>query len=47
MKKYSNLISNYTIKNMIRDTMQKKFINGWVAQNQGIESRESMTQIGG
>ncbi len=40
-------MNDYTIKNMIRDTMQKKFINGWVAQNQGIESRESMTQIGG
>ncbi len=40
-------INDHTIKNMIRDTMKKKFINGWVAQNQGIESRKSMTQIGG
>ena len=38
---------DYTIINMIRGTMKKKYINGWVAQNQGIESRESMTQIGG
>ncbi|SVA42567.1 uncharacterized protein METZ01_LOCUS95421 [marine metagenome] len=40
-------LKDYTIKNMIRGTMKKKYINGWVAQNQGIESRESMTQIGG
>jgi cyclic pyranopterin phosphate synthase len=35
------------IKNMIRDTMNKKFKDGWGAQNQGNDNRESMTQIGG
>ena len=35
------------IEKMIKDTMNKKFKDGWDAQNQGNENRESMTQIGG
>jgi len=35
------------IENMIRNTMNKKFKNGWNAQNQGNDNRKSMTQIGG
>jgi len=35
------------IKDMIYGTMKKKFKDGWEAQNQGNENRESMTQIGG
>jgi len=39
--------TDYEIENMIRNTMKKKFKDGWEAQNQGNENRESMTQIGG
>ncbi len=35
------------IKEMIYGTMKKKFKDGWEAQNQGNDNRESMTQIGG
>ena len=35
------------IKDMIYGTMKKKFKDGWEAQNQGNDNRESMTQIGG
>ena len=35
------------IKEMIYGTMKKKFKDGGVAQNQGNDNRESMTQIGG
>ncbi len=35
------------IKEMIYGTMKKKFKDGWEAQNQGNNNRESMTQIGG
>ena len=40
-------MSNDVIKNLIQRTMQKKLKDGWDAQNQGKEQRESMTQIGG
>jgi len=36
-----------SIKNLIRDAMQKKLKDGWTAQNEGKDQRESMTQIGG
>jgi cyclic pyranopterin phosphate synthase len=39
--------TNEHIKKMIRGTMMKKFKDGWEAQNQGNNHRESMTQIGG
>ncbi len=35
------------IEDMIRTTMKKKYKDGWKAQNQGNDNRESMTQIGG
>lgn len=35
------------IEKMIRNTMMAKKVDGWQAQNHGIENRESMTQIGG
>ena len=35
------------IKNLIRGAMQKKLKDGWTAQNEGKDQRESMTQIGG
>jgi cyclic pyranopterin phosphate synthase len=35
------------IEDMIRNTMKKKYKDGWEAQNQGNDNRESMTQIGG
>ena len=35
------------IEKMIRGSMMKKFKDGWEAQNQGNNKRESMTQIGG
>jgi len=44
------LRNNFTdegIKKMIRDTIRKKYKDGWKAQNQGNKNRESMTQIGG
>ena len=40
-------MSDTGIKNLILTAMQKKLKDGWIAQNQGKESRESMTQIGG
>ena len=39
--------NNTEIEDMIRNTMKKKYIDGWEAQNQGNDNRESMTQIGG
>ena len=42
-----NGISDSGIKELIRGAMQKKLKDGWIAQNQGKDSRESMTQIGG
>ena len=39
--------SNQDIKNMIKNAMTKKLRDGWTAQNQGQDQRESMTQIGG
>ena len=35
------------LKNLIVGSMQKKLKDGLIAQNQGNDSRESMTQIGG
>jgi len=35
------------IKKLIIGAMQKKLKNGWIAQGQGNDLRESMTQIGG
>ena len=35
------------IKSLIRGAMKKKLKDGWTAQNQGKDPRESMTQIGG
>ena len=40
-------LSEDSIKDMIRNAMSKKMIDGWTAQRQGKENRESMTQIGG
>ena len=40
-------LSEDSIKDMIRNAMSKKMIDGWTAQRQGKEHRESMTQIGG
>ena len=40
-------MSDVEIKDLILFAMQKKLKDGWVAQNQGEDSRESMTQIGG
>ena len=39
--------SDMEIGEMIRGTMKNKFKDGWEAQNQGSDNRESMTQIGG
>ena len=39
--------SNSYIETMIQETMMQKMKDGWEAQNQGNENRESMTQIGG
>ena len=39
--------TDMVIKKMIYGTMKKKFKDGWKAQNQGNDNRESMTQIGG
>ena len=39
--------SNHDIKNMIRNAMTEKLRDGWTAQHQGQDQRESMTQIGG
>ncbi len=39
--------SDDEIGKMFRKTMWKKFQDGWDAQNQGNDQRESMTQIGG
>jgi cyclic pyranopterin phosphate synthase len=39
--------SDMKIREMIRGTMKNKFKDGWEAQNQGNNKRESMTQIGG
>ena len=39
--------SDMEISKIIRSTMKTKFKDGWEAQNQGSENRESMTQIGG
>ena len=35
------------IEKLIVEAMQKKLKDGWIAQSQGNDSRESMTQIGG
>ena len=40
-------LSNELIKDMIRQAMSEKMIDGWSAQRQGNDSRGSMTQIGG
>tara|TARA_B100001146_G_scaffold215049_1_gene216963 strand:+ start:533 stop:1573 length:1041 start_codon:yes stop_codon:yes gene_type:complete len=40
-------VSNESIEQMIRKSMWKKYKDGWEAQAQGQEHRESMTQIGG
>ena len=40
-------LSNESIEKMIREYMWKKYKDGWEAQDQGKEHRESMTQIGG
>ena len=42
-----NGASDSSIEKLIRGTMHKKLKDGWIAQNQGKDSRESMTQIGG
>ena len=42
-----NGFSNEGIESLIRESMMKKYKDGWKAQNQGNENRESMTQIGG
>lgn len=42
-----NGVSDEEIEQMFRKTMWKKFYDGWEAQNQGEDRRESMTQIGG
>ncbi len=39
--------SNEEIGSLIRDSMMKKYKDGWEAHNQGNDNRESMTQIGG
>ncbi len=40
-------MSEKEIKDLILLAMRKKLKDGWIAQNQGEDSRESMTQIGG
>jgi len=40
-------VSDDVVKDLIRNAMQKKLKDGWIAQNQGEDQRESMTQIGG
>tara|TARA_Y100000816_G_scaffold88805_1_gene61228 strand:- start:368 stop:1264 length:897 start_codon:yes stop_codon:yes gene_type:complete len=42
-----NGASDSSIEKLIRGAMHKKLKDGWIAQNQGKDSRESMTQIGG
>tara|TARA_Y100000813_G_scaffold134071_1_gene96921 strand:- start:410 stop:1306 length:897 start_codon:yes stop_codon:yes gene_type:complete len=42
-----NGASDSSIEKLIRGTMHKKLKDGWIAQNQGKDSRKSMTQIGG
>ena len=42
-----NGFSDEGIESLIRESMMKKYKDGWEAQNQGNENRESMTQIGG
>ena len=42
-----NGASDSEIEKLIRGAMQKKLKDGWIAQNQGKDSRGSMTQIGG
>ena len=42
-----NGMKNEGLKNLIVGSMQKKLKDGLIAQNQGNDSRESMTQIGG
>ena len=42
-----NGMKNEGLKNLIVGSMQKKLKDGLIAQNQGKDSRESMTQIGG
>ena len=39
--------SDSYLKNIIRDTMFKKFKDGWKANKKGLDQRGSMTQIGG
>ena len=39
--------SNEEIGSLIRDSMMKKYKDGWEAHNQGNDNREPMTQIGG
>ena len=39
--------SNKVIKDLIRETMRNKLMDGWSAQREGKDQRESMTQIGG
>jgi hypothetical protein len=39
--------SDSYLKNIIRDTMFKKFKDGWEANKKGLDQRGSMTQIGG
>lgn len=42
-----NGISDIDLKSLIKKSMKNKLIDGWEAQNQGSDNRESMTQIGG
>jgi len=39
--------SDRVIKDMIRGAMRNKLMDGWSAQREGKDQRESMTQIGG
>ncbi len=39
--------SDRVIKDMIREAMRNKLMDGWSAQREGKDQRESMTQIGG
>jgi len=39
--------SNRVIKDLIREAMRNKLMDGWLAQREGKDQRESMTQIGG
>ena len=40
-------MSDHGISKLIKEAMQKKLRDGKIAQLQGNEKRESMTQIGG